>query len=92
MAVVKADDVATKAASKMPGQIRQLETAIKQLQKSARNDLGKAHWDGKNANEFQNNIWPDAEKVLNKTITALEELQKEVQRVLRDIMQAGGNT
>ena len=68
-----------------------LPEAFNQL-KNAGNDLvNPQHWDGKAARDFRSNVWPQVQSDLQKMQGSLSDLQQAVDKILRNISQAGGN-
>ena len=48
-------------------------------------------WDGRLAQDFRNNQWPQIYKALQDAQAKLEELRTQIERINQNIMTSGGN-
>ena len=62
---------------------------LRQLQQLGQTLSNPNDWDGPIASKFRGE-WPNEEKALQQAITNLEQLQKQAQQILQNIMKAGG--
>lgn len=92
MPVVMADDVAIQAVKQFLNIIdNQLQGAFNQLNQAGNTLADGQHWKGGDANQFQSQIWPVAQKDIKQMQSSLTDLQTQVNKVLGNIMTAGGN-
>jgi len=90
--MVKADDVAIQA-SRTFLQIldNQLQGAFSALGTNGQTLIDIGHWAGADADKFRTDIWPKVEADLKQIASSLHDLHGEVDKVLGNIMKAGGN-
>jgi hypothetical protein len=69
----------------------ELEQQVQQLERQGQLLSDPNVWDGRAANDFRSNVWPQARTALDHTVRTLEELRIAVQKVNSNIMAAGGN-
>ena len=62
---------------------------LRQLQQLGTTLSNPNEWDGPIAVRFRGE-WPNEERALQQAITNLEQLQKQAQQILQNIMRAGG--
>jgi hypothetical protein len=90
--VVKVDDQAIQASQTFLNIINnQLQGAFNQLTNAGNTLSDPNHWSGGDASQFQNTIWPQAKSDISKMQSSLTDLQGQVDKVLKNIMAAGGN-
>lgn len=91
MATVKSTDVAHQEAGKMMSLITtQLQPLIQNLNSHGQTLSDPNHWDGPLAQKFRGEVWPQAKSDLDKMKSSLEDLQRQVQKILTAISHAGG--
>ncbi len=89
---VKADDWAKGASRDFLNVINnQLGPAFSSLTKAGSTLADPMHWEGNDAASFRSQIWPQAQKDIRSMQNALTDLQGKVDKVLGNIMAAGGN-
>jgi hypothetical protein len=90
--LVKADDVAIQASHNFLQVLdNQVQGAFTALQNSGQVLVDVAHWAGADADKFRGDVWPKVETDLKQIASSLRDLQLEVDKVLGNIMKAGGN-
>ncbi len=88
---VKADDVAVQACKNFLNIINnQLGPAFTQLTNNGNTLASGQHWSGADASTFASTVWPQAQKDIKNMQSNLSDLQNKVDKVLGDIMRAGG--
>lgn len=93
MATVKADDVAVQASKNFLNIInQQLGPAFTALTKAGGTLADGTHWQGADASTFSGTIWPGAQKDISTMQSNLSDLQTKVDKVLGNIIQAGGGS
>ncbi|MFI0779496.1 hypothetical protein [Streptomyces sp. NPDC021212] len=91
MSKVTSSDFAQAQATKMLSLINnQLPGLIRQLNSHGQQLSDPSHWDGPLAQKFRGEVWPQASRDLDNMRSSLEQLQQQVQKVLGNIMAAGG--
>jgi hypothetical protein len=89
---VLADGVAENASKKFLNTVHNdLPNSLKALTDAGRDLTDPQHWDGKAAQDFRSNIWPKVQSDLSKMQASLTDLQGQVDKILVNIMRAGGN-
>ena len=89
---VLADGVAETASKKFLNTVNNdLPNSLKALNAAGRDLTDPQHWDGKAAQDFRTNIWPKVQSDLTKMQSSLTDLQGQVDKILANIMKAGGN-
>jgi hypothetical protein len=88
---VLATESAKQAITKMESLLQGDMTAqLQQLQQLGTRLTDPNTWDGPSAVQFRNGQWPQASKNLQNTITAIENVDKQVQTIIQNILHAGG--
>jgi hypothetical protein len=88
---VLATENAKQAITKMESLLQGDMTAqLHQLQQLGTRLTDANVWDGPLAVQFRTGQWPQASKNLQNTITAVENVDKQVQTIIQNILHAGG--
>lgn len=90
---VLADSVAENASKKFLNTVNNdLPNSLKALNDAGKDLTDPQHWDGKVAQDFRANVWPKVQSDLTKMQSSLKDLQGQVDKILVNIMKAGGNS
>ncbi len=91
MARVLTTDQAASAISQIQSILSgDLEGTISKLDAQGRVLSDPSAWDGPLASEFRSNVWPVVSKSLQDSKAHLDDLRIRLDRIQRDIVQAGG--
>jgi hypothetical protein len=89
---VLADSTAENASRKFLNTVNnELPNSLKALTDAGRDLADPQHWDGRVAQDFRSNVWPKVQSDLTRMQASLKDLQGQVDKILGDIMKAGGN-
>lgn len=89
---VVASGAAKQAATQMQQVLNgQLQDTLRRLDQLGTTLSNPQDWDGRLAQQFRSSEWPQAKSATQKMIQELEQLQQSVQKIVQNIMTAGGN-
>ncbi|MEV5750766.1 hypothetical protein AB0L00_23330 [Actinoallomurus sp. NPDC052308] len=89
---VTVDDVAVNASKTLLNILNsQLPNTITALNRAGTDLSNPQHWDGGDAIKFRGDIWPKVQNDLKQIQSALTDLQQSVDKVLGNILTAGGS-
>ena len=90
---VLATDTAKQAATKMQALLSgQITAEIKQVQTIGNQLSNPNSWDGPLAQKFRTSEWPGQTRALQSAVTTLEQLSKQMETVVQNILTAGGGS
>jgi uncharacterized protein YukE len=88
VASAQAKQAATQMQQVLSGQ---LQDTLRRLDQLGTTLSQPNEWDGRLAQQFRSQEWPQVKSANQKMLQQLEQLQQSVQKIVQNIMQAGGD-